>query len=201
MGFCEFDGVGLLPYKGAAILDFNTFKFDLLGLSIMERESIKKETSQDGVKQGSSTEQLPKKRGGRKQKAQKETTLKQFIKSSPTGAESKKINSFTNLGIIEKSSSQQSLPVTGTPVKKVRNISLRTLQINSPSDEPPLTWIPFKTPYSVKKDDMVIIEPLQEKAKKPTTTKNTVKALNREINRRIKEMNKKMDERRKAEKQ
>jgi hypothetical protein len=31
MGFCEFDGVGLLPYKGGAILAFITIKFDLLG--------------------------------------------------------------------------------------------------------------------------------------------------------------------------
>jgi hypothetical protein len=28
MGFCEFDGVGLLPYKGTAILAFITIKFD-----------------------------------------------------------------------------------------------------------------------------------------------------------------------------
>jgi len=47
MGFCEFDGVGLLPYKGAAILAFITIKFDLLGM--LSTDTQKKRKPQEGL--------------------------------------------------------------------------------------------------------------------------------------------------------
>jgi hypothetical protein len=50
MGFCEFDGVGLLPYKGAAILTFITIKFDLLGLSWKENLSRRRLVRMKSIK-------------------------------------------------------------------------------------------------------------------------------------------------------
>jgi len=66
MGFCEFDGVGLLPYKGVAILAFITIKFDLLGMLSTDTQKKRKNATAKAK-----TEKVEKPRAPRKKRTAK----------------------------------------------------------------------------------------------------------------------------------